>query len=475
MTAPRCTAPRCCETEEPVSSQGRTGGYAAVPTATESTLGPLGDPLRWQRIRALFPLAPDLRYLDTAAAGSVPRPALELLAAAQPDTSAALRPRDSYPDTLVTEARATLASAYGCSVDELAIVSSATDAFARILHGVELGPGDEVLATDHDCFTVRTPLALLRDRRGVVVRRVCPPVGPEQRAEQIVAMFEAAVTRRTRVIQWPAVSLTIGAVFPNRELAELAQRHGLISVVEGAQFIGQFDVDLRSLGVDFLASSGSKYQCGPMGTGLLYARNRVDPEHNPLPLPDFWPTVSLNYPVDGGLPRRGGAGAGAGAYDLGALLQQSDTADLTRPAVLAAASRLWDQIGRADIARYVVGLGARIRQQIVDRWGTGSLLSPLADPSMHSGIVTFDPFASAAWSSRSAGVGATDAVDSGRLSEFVRRMEDEFDTRLQQVFVPAPGRGGPIPAIRMSPHLYNSADEIDAAVTAMWQTAEKLR
>lgn len=97
--------------------------------------------------------------------------------------------------------------------------------------------------------------------------------------EQVAA--EAAITPHTKVLEWAAVTFTTGTTMPTRPLAELVHRHGLITLVNGPHLPGQFAFNVHGLGIDFLSGSGSKYQCGPMGTGILYARNKGDPSLQP--------------------------------------------------------------------------------------------------------------------------------------------------------------------------------------------------
>src|SRR5919198_673053 len=160
------------------------------------------------------------------------------------------------------------------------------------LPGIAQAAGDEVLTPTHEHPAVNTPLALLHNRRGVVTRRVALPVGDTQRAEDYVALFEAAITPRTKVLLFSAPDFRTGTMLPIRMLAELAQRHGLISVCDGAHVPGLFAFPYRELGVDFLAGSGGKWQCGPARTGVLYLRNKVLPAFNPNALPEFWPTIT---------------------------------------------------------------------------------------------------------------------------------------------------------------------------------------
>ncbi|HEX2315505.1 MAG TPA: aminotransferase class V-fold PLP-dependent enzyme [Thermomonospora sp.] len=414
--------------------------------------GSLDDPAVWSAVRALFPLDPALVHLNVGTLGSAPHPVLDLLR--RTDADYARYPRDPYPPTTFTEPRAVLARCYGCDPDEIAIVQGATDGNARILNGLALEEGDEVITTTHECYTMQAPLNLLHNRRGVVVRKLTPPLGPDQTAEEIVEMFEAAITPRTRVIEWAAVTFTVGTTMPTRALAELAHRHGLVSVVDGAHLPGQFDMNLHELGVDFLSGSGAKYQCGPMGTGIVYARNKVLPEYNPLPLPEFWPVISLWYPIEGELPPR--TTGREPTYDIGTYLQKTGSADLSRGPALQTAAEIWEHIGRAEIQRYVHGLCDHLKARIADHWGPESLFSPLHDRRLHSGMVAFQPFRDPA-----------DAADPARFMEFEERMESEHGVNLRFTFFPVRDSDTERFAVRLAPHLYNNREELDRTVDAM--------
>ncbi|GAA2704328.1 aminotransferase class V-fold PLP-dependent enzyme [Micromonospora olivasterospora] len=432
---------------------GAAARFPEVPT------GPLEDEATWRRVRELFTIDPKLSHLNVGTIGSAPKRVLDMLKLA--DYDFARYPRDPYPPTTMTEPRAVLAASYGCDPDEIAIVQGATDGNSRILNGLDLNEGDEVVTTTHECYTMQAPLNLLRNRRGVVVRKLTPKLGPDQSAEEIVEMFAEAITPRTRVLQWAAVTFTVGTTMPTRALVELAQRHGLISVVDGAHLPGQFALNLHELGVDFLSGSGSKYQCGPMGTGILYARNKVLPEYNPLPLPDFWPIISLWYPIEGQLPPR--TTTREPAYDIGTLIQKTGSADLSRGPALQAACEIFATIGQENIQRYVHGLSRHLKHRVAEHWGEESLFSPLHDERLHCGMVAFQPFRD-----------PEHALDMSRFVEFEQRMEDEYGVNLRFTFFPVHGSDAERFAIRLAPHLYNSREEIDHAVESMIKLTEAM-
>ena len=421
--------------------------------------GSLEDPANWQEIRDLFTIVPDHMHLNAGTMGSAPKPVLDVLGAA--DRQYAARPADPYPPTTLAETRGVLARSYGCDFDEIAVVQGAADGNARILNGIDLEPGDEVLTTTHECYTMHAPLNVLHNRRGIVVTKLTPPLGPDTSADEIVEMFASAITSRTKVIEWAGVTFTVGTRFPTRALAELAHRHGLISIVDGAHLPGQFELNLHETGVDFFSGSGAKYQCGPMGTGILYARNKVLPEYNPLPLPRFWPVISLWYPVEGVLPPR--TTGREHTSDVATLLQKTGSADLSRGPALQAAREIWDRIGQRNIETYVLGLSRHLKQRIVDHWGPEALYSPWHDERLHSGIVAFQPF--------------TDerlAADPRTFVEFEERMEREYGINLRFTFFPVRDSAREHYAVRLAPHLYNNHDEMDRAADALIKLTKEM-
>src|SRR5690606_8062071 len=68
------------------------------------------------------------------------------------------------------------------------------------------------------------------------------------------------------------VSWNTGAVLPARELIELAASRGVLTLIDGAQSVGQLELNVQELGCDFYAVPGQKWLLGPEGTGALYIR-----------------------------------------------------------------------------------------------------------------------------------------------------------------------------------------------------------
>lgn len=419
-------------------------------------------PLReasWQSIRDLFPLGGETIHLNTGTVGAMPHQVLEVYDKLTREWTASLA--NIYPPSLYPEYRAVIARDFGVDQDEMVVCHNATEGVARIIAGLDLGPGDEALTTSHECFSVISNLNLARQRYGVTVKKLTLPTGYDVRAEEILDLFEAAITPRTKVMLFAAVTLFGGIKMPMRELCQLAQRHGIVTAVDGALLPGMLDRDLRKIGVDFLAGSGSKFQCGPLGTGLLYVRNRVFPEYNPLPLPTFWPVISTWYPLEGATPPR--STTTEAGYNMGDYVQSAGSANIARAAALAKACQMWNEIGRDRIERYIHELSAYAKERVVDAFGEKALYSPTADERLHSPLVAFNPFRD-----------PDDAWDGKKFDIFVDRLEKEHKIWTRWVEFDVPGSPRMHYAARMCAHLYNNRDEIDQAVRAMVRLADEM-
>jgi selenocysteine lyase/cysteine desulfurase len=420
-----------------------------VPRTLEGTPSWAGAPLG--RLHDLFPLEPDTMHLNTGTIGCAPRPVLDLLDEA--DREYARLPRDPYPPTTFGEARRIVAESLGCDYDELVIAHNTTHTMGQIFGGLDLHEGDEVITTDHECYSVQAHLNMLHNRRGVVVKKITPLLGPHWSAEDYVAQFESAITSRTKAIEFAGITFTTGTMLPIRQLAQMAQRYELITVMDGAHLPGLINTPLREYGVDFIGASGSKWQCGPMGTGILYIRNKVLPQYNSLPLPTFWPIISIWYPIEGELPPR--KPSREATFDIAEQLQKAGTASPGKAYALAKACQIWDQLDRERIERHAIELNTYLQERIADHWGEAALYCPIRDRRLVSAITTFNPF------------GPEHATDIKKNMAFVARLEEELNAMLRWTFFPAPGSTRMHFGIRVCTHLYNNRDQIDELVDTM--------
>jgi selenocysteine lyase/cysteine desulfurase len=413
----------------------------------------------WEEIRKLFALDVGAIHLNTGTVGAMPHDVLDVYEKVTREWTGSLR--NIYPPSLFPEYRAAIARDFGVDQDELVICHNSTEAMSRIIAGLDLHAGDEALTTTHECFSVLSNLNLVHNRHGLAVKTITLPSGYDVQAEKIIDLFERAITPRTKVLLFAAVTLFTGTRMPIRELCDLAQRHGLITVVDGALLPGMLHADLRALGVDFMSGSGSKFQCGPLGTGLLYARNKVIPEHNPLPLPEFWPVISTWYPLLGPMPPR--TKTDMETCNMGDYLQSAGSANIARAAALARACELWHAIGRDRIERHIMELGDYARNRVAERFGPDALYSPSADERLRSPLVAFKPFRA-----------PEDAWNGKKIDVLVDRLEKEHLIWTRWIEFDLPHSPHLHYAARLCTHLFNTTEEIDRTVDVMARLAGQM-
>jgi len=113
--------------------------------------------------------------------------------------------------------------------------------------------------------------------RGVELRRVEVEQGIVD-----VDRLEAACDARTRIVTVSWVGFASGWRIDVRQVAALCQRRGCLFFLDAIQGLGVFPIDVRGDGVDFLAADGHKWMLGPEGAGLLFIRRELLPGLRPL-------------------------------------------------------------------------------------------------------------------------------------------------------------------------------------------------
>jgi selenocysteine lyase/cysteine desulfurase len=163
---------------------------------------------------------------------------------------------------IAARAREAAARLIGSTPDNVALTQNTT-------HGMNLGAasinwreGDEVLSITTEHPGCLAPMHNLEKRFGVRVILIPPPVTAKK--------MEAAMSPRTRLVALSHVDWTSGEVFPLQEICALARQQGVLTLVDGAQSVGNIPVDMPATGADMYAFTGHKWVLGPEGMGALY-------------------------------------------------------------------------------------------------------------------------------------------------------------------------------------------------------------
>jgi len=186
---------------------------------------------------------------------------------------------------LMAEARAALGSYLGTQADNLIYTQNVTISLNIVAHSLELGKGDEVLATNHEYGAMDRTWRFLSKERGFryINHAISIPIETE---ESFVEDLWRGVNAHTRVIFISHITSPTGIIFPVKEIIRRAREAGILTVIDGAHVPGQLALHLDSLGADFYGGNLHKWLCAPKGAGFLYARPEV--QHLVKPLVVSW-------------------------------------------------------------------------------------------------------------------------------------------------------------------------------------------
>ncbi len=140
-----------------------------------------------------------------------------------------------------------------------------------------VGEGDEIIVTGMEHHSNLVPWQILAAEKNAKIRMA------SIREDGTLDMdeFRGMLSRRTRIVAVTHMSNVLGTINPVREIASEARSAGACILVDGAQSVPHFPVDVQDLDCDFMAFSSHK-MCGPTGAGVLYAREELLEEMSPF-------------------------------------------------------------------------------------------------------------------------------------------------------------------------------------------------
>ena len=173
--------------------------------------------------------------------------------------------------------RTGLAEMFGCDAEEIAITRNASESLEILLMGLDLRSGDEILTSTQDYPRMITTLRQRELREGLKLKLIPIPIAPAN-ADDISAVYEKAVTPRTKLILVSHQINLTGQINPVKKVCEMARARGIDTIVDGAHAFAQFDFKRDDLQCDYYGSSLHKWLYAPKGTGLLYVKKDKIPK-----------------------------------------------------------------------------------------------------------------------------------------------------------------------------------------------------
>jgi len=348
---------------EPAATPGSV--FHAAPTEPDAAV--------FAEARKHFLIPKGVTYCNTGTLGACPREvvdalvngtrALETRLAAWAYTQPEGEPLTGYEPSI--EIRTAVGAFVNAKPDEIAITQNATMAMNFLANGLDLAPGDEIVTTDQEHGGCISPWRLKAKRYGIVVKELALDDGTKGGVEGVLELFSDAMTPKTKAVMFSQVVSGLGTRMPARELCAMIRDRGALALVDGAQAVGQMQVDVKELGCDAYVASPHKWMMAPKGTGFLYIRRDIQDR--------FWTTLASSHWDD---------------HENGAFrFMQYGTGAVPVHEGLAAALAFIQKIGMPRIERWDAMLTKRLRDGLA-RIPTAHISSP-ADPRLASAITTF--------------------------------------------------------------------------------------
>ncbi|HLD58188.1 MAG TPA: cysteine desulfurase [archaeon] len=277
-----------------------------------------------EKIRSEFPIlqkqasGKGFVYLDSACTSLKPKPVIDAMNAYYTEfTACAGRSVHKFAKKTEEEfsvARRKIAKFINAKPEEIIWTKNTTEALNLVALGFPLEKGDSVLTTNLEHSSGLLPWHM-RSEKGIELDFV----SCNKQGEFSLEDFEKKITRKTKIVSVIHASNVTATVSPLKEIAKIAHDNKALVLADSAQSVPHFPVDVKKLGIDFLAFSGHK-MLGPTGIGCLYARRELLEKINPLVLGGSTITdTDLHRHVLADVPMRLEAGIQnyAGAIGLG--------------------------------------------------------------------------------------------------------------------------------------------------------------
>ncbi len=255
----------------------------------------------WAAIRRQFELDPRWTHLGLFYIASNPRPVREAIESyrkhldANPFETVEHHMFGADDLNLPVKTCDAIARYIGGKGDDIALTQNTTAGLSLIYHGLQLGKGDEILATNHDHYVHHEAIRLSTERSGATWRRISLFDSHESiSADEIVMRIRRGIAAETRVVGVTWVHSSTGLKLPIRRIAdaiadvnrERAADRRVLLVVDGVHGIGVEDPAIVSMGMDAFAAGTHKWIFGPRGTGFAWAKPEVWASMRPL-IPSF--------------------------------------------------------------------------------------------------------------------------------------------------------------------------------------------
>lgn len=247
------------------------------------------------KYRDEFPITRERTYLISASLGPLANRTRKL-AEEHLDLWGKLGPEELWFDhgmPRLQECRTSFARLIGADVDEVAIVPSVSSGLSSIASCLDLGQRSKVVLTDMD-FPTNHYVWRAQERRGAELSVVRSPDNIRIETDDVVEQIDD----QTALVNINRVLFESSWIMDMDPIIEAARAHGAYTLIDDFHGSGIVPIDVHEMGVDFLLSGALKWLCGGQGIAFLYVRRELIQDLDPLVVGWFGTKDFFNFERD---------------------------------------------------------------------------------------------------------------------------------------------------------------------------------
>ena len=262
----------------------------------------------WLQVRKDYSLKPDYINLESGYYNIIPNPTLNHMI----DHARMVNYEGSYYMRTVqwdqkNAMAAKLAKVVGTSPKNLIITRNTTESLDMVIKGMNWKKGDEAVYAKQDYGAMKMMFEQVSRRYGTKNIIVSVPNHPTS-DEEIIDLYQNAITSKTKLLMVCHMVNITGQILPIKKICQMAHKKGVQVMVDGAHCVGHFQFKIDDLECDYYGSSLHKWLAVPLGTGMLYVRDKH--------IDNLWPVFAEHHREPGDIARLNHVGTHPVYHDL---------------------------------------------------------------------------------------------------------------------------------------------------------------
>jgi len=240
-----------------------------------------------ESLKNQFQLDPKFIYLNHGSFGACPKPIFKERDKWQKEIEK--QPVSFIEDRaieLLDWSREKLGSFINCNKDDLVYFPNPTTAMNMVIKSLDLGPGDEVLSSNHEYGAVEKTWDFVSRKKGFTYKKIDIPIPFNK--EDFLDRIKNNINNNTKIIFLSHITSPTAIIFPIEEICTLAKELGIISIIDGAHSPAHIHLDIKALGADIYTGACHKWMLCPKGVSFLYSSKEMQKHLEPLVVSWGW-------------------------------------------------------------------------------------------------------------------------------------------------------------------------------------------